>query len=631
MNKVISGYFDDAHRGLQRQQSDPSGRWPAGTASHVQLPPLRSDSVSPSTTGGLMKEGSGQLRHSQSAGGLYDFTQDQLVMGVQNEKYQQTLVENSKLQRKLRAMQDQLSIVTAKKEAFRAQAQRLEKEFKKGREQSDTLQKELLESKREAGILSKESQEAIGMMTEMRKAHIQEVRLLQRGLAQRSGGEQSRNRVNEVADLVDKVGRAVVQRDEATRDKLNLQRQLNKSTADLRSVTDESARLRRQNAKLQESLKEAQRRGKYVVPRPERDPPLDPDDSDLEFESELATFEKRFEILEEGPAGLDILASNLSRDKHNLEKRVKVQQETIASLNNMIESWKTVAAGKDQQIEDLNQRIDKTLKEQAMLQEQIAQKRREIELQVEEEKAELHRRISELEQERDSALSAADSMEMVGSRLSKELVKVHQQYSGPKPKEPDPPPAQPVEESKEPKKDEAKEEKKVLSKQSQQAKTGEFLSLELTGYRDIVELHAKEEASGIEGRMQLDKALLKELDESDPWTDLFTRVGVSLGPPRRIVISSLLGQRRVKLRPSGTDFILTICRFDAQRYYMSGVSMMTQSFADCAVLEDSVTSSLQKRIGACRGNDDLFDLLVTGLSFEADAGRLSFDATAACS
>ena len=37
------------------------------------------------------------------------------------------------------------------------------------------------------------------------------------------------------------------------------------------------------------------------------------DESDEEFETELLHFEKRFQILEEGPMGLDILASNLAR------------------------------------------------------------------------------------------------------------------------------------------------------------------------------------------------------------------------------------------------------------------------------------------------------------------------------
>merc|ERR1712226_10686 len=100
----------------------------------------------------------------------------------------------------------------------------------------------------------------------MRKTHIAEVKLLQRGLAARGSQEHMRNRVNEVADLVDKVGRAVVQRDEAIRDKTKMQVTYNKSITDLRAVSDEAAKLKRQNAKLQAELKEARRRAQYNVP-----------------------------------------------------------------------------------------------------------------------------------------------------------------------------------------------------------------------------------------------------------------------------------------------------------------------------------------------------------------------------
>eukprot|EP00434_Breviolum_minutum_P013032 symbB.v1.2.011481.t1/scaffold766.1/size164214/6 len=67
-------------------------------------------------------------------------------MGVQYDKYQQVIHDNAKLMKKLREIQEQLAITSAKKEAFRAQAQRLEKEFKKGRDQSEALQKDLLEA-----------------------------------------------------------------------------------------------------------------------------------------------------------------------------------------------------------------------------------------------------------------------------------------------------------------------------------------------------------------------------------------------------------------------------------------------------------------------------------------------------
>ena len=43
-------------------------------------------------------------------------------MGVQYDKYQQVIQENAKLMKKLREIQEQLAITSAKKEAFRAQA-----------------------------------------------------------------------------------------------------------------------------------------------------------------------------------------------------------------------------------------------------------------------------------------------------------------------------------------------------------------------------------------------------------------------------------------------------------------------------------------------------------------------------
>merc|ERR1719407_433967 len=231
--------------------------------------------------GGSWQQMGGGLAKSSSTPAF-----DHVDRGVQDQRYQQALQENSRLSRKMRQLQDQLSITTAKKEAFRAQATRLEKEFKKGREQSDTIQKELLEAKRDAESSSKESIEAVQMMNEMRKAHLQEVRLLQRGLEARGNDEKFRNRVNEVADLVDKLGRSVVQRDEAMRDKAKAQAQMNKMVVDLRALADECSKLRRQNKTLDVRLKESIRKGKAAAP-----PPLDRsiaelDESDEEFETE---------------------------------------------------------------------------------------------------------------------------------------------------------------------------------------------------------------------------------------------------------------------------------------------------------------------------------------------------------
>lgn len=550
--------------------------------------------------------------------GSLDFSREQASRGVQADKFQQALSDNSKLARKVRALQDQLAITSAKKEAFKAQAQRLEREFRKGREHSDSLQKDLLEAKREAGQLNKEAQEAISMMTEMRKAHLAEVKLLQRGLAARSGSEQSRNRVNEMADLIDKVGRAVVQRDEAIRDKTQMQAQLNKALKDLRSMSDDCAKFRKQNKQLSDSLKEARRKGQYAPPRMNVPPE---DESDAEFEEELRQFEKRFEILEEGPAGLDVLASNLSKDKQNLEKRVKAQQDTIRSLNKTLENWKQLGGQKDQQIKDLSKKLEKIMRDHALFEEQIAQKQREIALQVEDEKAALEARIQELELECDNARADADGMEKASTRLTRELVKVHEQYSGAPPAAAagattsgTPAASAPA----------GQNWARVAGADSMELKTGERLSIEIFRDGEAVELRAREGSGGEEFRVPIDAGLLKELDEADPYADLLSRTGIDPGPPRRLVVSTRLGEKEVELKPRGTPVLLTAYRYSAKRYVLTGMDLQSQTMLNLTITEATLIPALEAKINASKGDEAVFDALASTLKL-SDSGSLLLD------
>merc|ERR1712060_455854 len=149
-----------------------------------------------------------------------------------------------------------------------------------------------------------------------------------------------------------------------------------------------------------------------------------------------------------------------------------------------------------------------------------------IELQVADEKAALEQRVSELEQECDNARATADGMEKASTRLSRELVKVHEQYS-----------RQPG--------DEAEGESgqvnpdaapastnittdgiggELVASAEQNAKTGELLQLNIYRAGEVVELHAREMPAGEESRMQLPPELLQELAQEDPWTELFSRV-----------------------------------------------------------------------------------------------------------
>merc|ERR1719463_248012 len=159
------------------------------------------------------------------------------------------------------------------------------------------------------------------MVGEMRKAHIHEVRLLQRGLAMRGSDEKLRNRVNEVADLVDKLGRAVVQRDEAIKEKTKLQAQLHQLKSESKTLHEERLKLRKQNKGMEEKLKKANHNVKALMAPVERDE-LTPDLSDDDFEMELSAFEKRYSVLDDGAKGLDHFVEQLTKTKEKLQEQV---------------------------------------------------------------------------------------------------------------------------------------------------------------------------------------------------------------------------------------------------------------------------------------------------------------------
>jgi len=641
MNQVIAGYFDDAHRGLQRQRPDQPRAF-VGVASNVQpLPPLAGDSMSPAMSmqetahgGSSWQQASGGLAKSSSMGAL-EYSTDTANRGVQEQRYQQSLQENSRLSRKLRAMQDQLSITTAKKEAFKTQALRLEKEFKKGREQTDAIQKELLEAKRDAESSSKESTEAVQMMNEMRKAHLQEVRLLQRGLEARGNDEKFRNRVNEVADLVDKLGRSVVQRDEAIRDKAKAQSQMNKMVIDLRSLADECSKLRRSNKSLEAKLKESIRKGKAAVPPTVDRSMADFDESDEEFETELLHFEKRFQILEEGPMGLDILASNLARDKRLLEKALRQEQENHQAALASLEEWKALNQQKDDTITKQNQQIEDMMMAQAKLEEEIERKRREVEEAVNTERANLEARLAELQSERDEARAQADSMVLASDKLSQELVKVHEQYDDATKRKQ----AEKADFSQgldEPEAEDAGEWGVIATcEDAKSVKTSPMeqpCSLKLSVWQEKqsgrYQLRAQD-ADGTETKIAVPDELLQELDRSDTeneWADLYSRVGLSSDDPPRILLHQLLAQKEVTMPPNGVSVLCRVHKFDQWRYYVSGTSLATTFMSDYIIIKDELEADdeVSSAINSAADDKDLVEVLLGKLSFQDEGAGFSF-------
>jgi len=341
------------------------------------------------------------------------------------------------------------------------------------------------------------------------------------------------------------------------------------------------------------------------------------DDEDIDFEAELEAFEKRFTILEEGPAGLDILASNLSQDKYNLEKRIKEQKGTIQTLNGTIENWQRLGAEKDQQVLDMSSRLDTILREKAIFEEQMVKKQREIAEQVEEERRAMEERIKELEEEYDNVVSGAGGVasDQASTKVGKELVKVHEHYGA------KPPPEATASVAAVP--GAPDEWVQLAAAESITAKTGEILKLSVYKRGDAVELRATEAAASGSGgeeetRIAVESRVVKELDEADPWVDLFSRTGVDPGPPRKVVVSRKIGEREITLQPVGSSVLLTVHRYGASRYYIAGTDLASQAMLNLTITEASMKPELEARLNACTDDDKIFETLAAALMLNSE-------------
>lgn len=135
------------------------------------------------------------------------------------------------------------------------------------------------------------------MMTEMRTNHVTEVRLLQRGLQNRAE-EGSKNRVNETADLLDKLGKSIIQRDEAMKERSRLKAQMHQARLEIKTLQDERRKHINTAKKYQVQLNEAQKANAILMGEgggngrgKEED-----DISDEEFEEELQNLERRYQV-----------------------------------------------------------------------------------------------------------------------------------------------------------------------------------------------------------------------------------------------------------------------------------------------------------------------------------------------
>ena len=255
-----------------------------------------------------------------------------------------------------------------------------------------------------------------------------------------------------MADLLDRLGKSIVQRDDAMKEKTKLKAQLHQSRTEIVALQEERKRVGQQNNSFKFKLTEATKankillgegpyqkekrryRGKNssVAGSKEDNTPVEEEEddgyvsdlSDEEFEEELTNFERRYQVRDEGAKGLDVWVESLHKERNILEKTKTEQQELIMSLERNIKSYHLLSEQKDNKMRDLEARYLRVQEDHARIQNQVASKQVDLEYRIEAERRNFESRIKKLQSEFEHAASTAQGYQSLNEKLQQELLKV---------------------------------------------------------------------------------------------------------------------------------------------------------------------------------------------------------------
>lgn len=132
-----------------------------------------------------------------------------------------------------------------------------------------------------------------------------------------------------------------------------------------------------------------------------------------------------------------------------------------------------------------------------------------------------------------------------------------------------------------------------------------------------VQLRATDE-NGKETRIPIGEDVMADLDSSDPWPDLYVRVGLS--SDGKVVLAQLVGQKEKTI--SGIQVLCKVQKYDKLRYYVGGTSLATANSSTYIICKDELEAEeeVMEAINAGADGDELFELLLSRMSFEEEDG-----------
>ncbi|EER03350.1 sugar-1-phosphate guanyl transferase, putative [Perkinsus marinus ATCC 50983] len=298
-------------------------------------------------------------------GHVSEASSNAVILAVMRERLEKSLRDKEKMRQRMELLEDELALCKVKKRSYRADGKRLKAEVDTLRARAACLGEESSSNVEEVRYWQKTAKEANKHLTEMSKSYSHEVRLLQKAVecARGNSGGKQQLKPSETADLVERLSRAVLQRDESFREKIRLgtkvrefrqqvsalQRDRNLLSMKLNAATRQMKTLKESNKLLMGGSLLAQRGTVVMVKEKDRREPAStvtsetPVLGDDDFEVELRGFEQRYMMLAEGSDGAEQLASRVQGECRELRREAMRCREEADSLRGDLMQWKDLA------------------------------------------------------------------------------------------------------------------------------------------------------------------------------------------------------------------------------------------------------------------------------------------------
>lgn len=521
-------------------------------------------------------------------------------MGKKERKEGETLEvalrEGEEWQRQLVHVGEKIQVVAAKKQDAKKRVQQCEQRVQE-------LDVRAGEYDREYETVKTELREAVGTtrnalqdLREMRQAHANEIRLLHRGLQPHKA--KGRERVDELAELMEHLGRAVQLRDRAIQER-------SRAEAEAKQLKGENRKLQQGRVTALQELSAAEKRAKKssslnrALKKPKERPQVEQVVLDPELESALCEVEKRFIVLDEGAAGLQETARRLESNNQVLRRRAEDAVSDAEAAERQRDHWAQVVQRKQERVAELRSDLEKVRANTAKMRGAIDARQKEIEAEV----------------------SRQTGSPVHFGPGAQPFAEVEQSLSHP-PVEPDPVPASPSATPELPARPQEQEPRErtpgtLVASMATYVKTGELVQLEVHNCDGEFELRANDITAGDWYTLPLERAVLDELDEADPFAEVFSVVGFTLGPPKSLVLPQLVGRDRLLLPPeSALPLLLSLYKYDQYRWFVSGFDEESIRQVDLVLTEE------QWEVAPSGTDEELFDFFRQRLELVAQGERL---------